>query len=145
MDGLLIAEIQQNSNTTYRIYDWNRLDADGQPRTLHIEKALAVLDFDQIEPGICPAQLVADGAGVRRWELCRTPYFVTERVELASGARYAGCCDGETLEIWGALSGQARINGVPLPAVRFALLPAALGDFTITAAGPATLLRTYVA
>ena len=54
MDGLLIAEIQQNSNTTYRVYDWNRLGADGQARPLHVDKALDVINFEQVEPGICP-------------------------------------------------------------------------------------------
>lgn len=43
--GLLIAEIQQNSNTTYRVYDYGRLGADGKPRELHIEKAIEVTDL----------------------------------------------------------------------------------------------------
>ena len=47
MAGLLIAEIQQNSNTTYRVYDWGRVGADGKPRPLHVDKALDVIDFDR--------------------------------------------------------------------------------------------------
>jgi mannose-6-phosphate isomerase len=43
--GLLIAEIQQASDTTFRLFDWNRVDRDGRPRELHIEQALAVIDF----------------------------------------------------------------------------------------------------
>jgi mannose-6-phosphate isomerase len=43
--GLLVAEIQQASDTTFRVYDWGRVDTDGQPRTLHIEQALDVIDF----------------------------------------------------------------------------------------------------
>ena len=43
--GLLIAEIQQASDTTFRLFDWNRVDRDGQPRQLHIEQALDVIDF----------------------------------------------------------------------------------------------------
>jgi mannose-6-phosphate isomerase len=43
--GLIIAEIQQASNTTFRVYDWDRLDSDGKPRPLHIEQALEVADF----------------------------------------------------------------------------------------------------
>ncbi len=145
MDGLLIAEIQQNSNTTYRVYDWNRVGADGKARDLHIDKALDVIDFEQVEPQVCPATLVSDEAGVQRWELCRNRYFVTDRVEMEGGATYQGRCDGETLEIWGAISGRATIEGVTLSAVRFALLPAALGDFRVTAIEPTTLLRAYVA
>ncbi len=145
MDGLLIAEIQQNSNTTYRVYDWDRVDADGRPRSLHVDKALDVIDFDLVKPDICPATLVAEGDGMRRWELCRNRYFVTERVELDPGAAFRGRCDGATLEIWGIIAGCTAVNEVALDAVRFALLPAALGDFAVVAHEATTLLRTYVA
>jgi mannose-6-phosphate isomerase len=145
MDGLLIAEIQQNSNTTYRVYDWNRLGADGRPRPLHIDKALDVIDFTCIEPGLCPPRLVSASQGVRRLELCRNRYFVTERVEMEAGATYHGECNGDSLEIWGVTAGRVAINDLALAAVRFALLPAALGHFSVVAATPATLLRTFVA
>src|SRR5262249_22949406 len=45
--GLLVAEIQQSSDTTFRLFDWNRVGPDGKPRTLHVEQALAVVDFDR--------------------------------------------------------------------------------------------------
>lgn len=45
--GVVVAEIQQNSDTTYRVYDWDRLDDQGQPRDLHVEQALAVIDFSE--------------------------------------------------------------------------------------------------
>ena len=44
--GLLVAEIQQASNTTFRLFDWNRVDADGNPRQLHVQQALEVIDFE---------------------------------------------------------------------------------------------------
>lgn len=47
MEGTLIAEVQQNSNITYRVYDWGRVGKDGKPRELHIEKALDVIDFNK--------------------------------------------------------------------------------------------------
>lgn len=47
---LLIYEIQQNSDTTYRVYDWNRVGLDGKPRDLHIEESLMCIDFDDVEP-----------------------------------------------------------------------------------------------
>lgn len=43
--GVVVAEIQQNSDTTYRVYDWDRLDASGVPRDLHVKEALDVIDF----------------------------------------------------------------------------------------------------
>ncbi len=48
--GNLILEIQQNSDTTYRVYDWGRVGLDGKKRTLHIEESLACIDFNDIEP-----------------------------------------------------------------------------------------------
>jgi mannose-6-phosphate isomerase len=48
--GFLIHEIQQNSDTTYRVFDWNRTDSHGKPRDLHVEQSLACIDFNDIEP-----------------------------------------------------------------------------------------------
>jgi mannose-6-phosphate isomerase len=144
MDGILIAEIQQNSNTTYRVYDWNRVGADGKARPLHIDKALDVINFGLVAPPLHPPALVSDEGGIRRSVLCRNRYFVTERVEMAAGTEFAGNCDGRTLEIWGILRGKAEVNGLVLTAVQFALLPAAMGQFTLTSRHPSTLLRTYV-
>lgn len=145
MGGLLIAEIQQNSNTTYRVYDWGRVDANGRARPLHVDKALDVTNFDQIAPELCPPKRIADAGGIKRSLLCQTDYFVTERVEMAAGSTFSGSCNGETMEIWGIIAGTADVNGLALSAVRFVLLPAALGAFSVTATSPATFLRSYVA
>lgn len=142
--GALIAEIQQNSNTTYRVYDWNRVGDDGKPRPLHVDRALEVIDFDQVEPALTPPRPVVDAGPVRRWVLCRNEYFTTERVEIDEGAGYSGACNGDSLEIWGVVEGQVEVETLALEAVRFVLLPAALGAFTIRAKSKAALLRTYV-
>jgi mannose-6-phosphate isomerase len=144
MGGLLIAEIQQNSNTTYRVYDWGRVGADGQARPLHVDKALDVIDFQRVEPQIVPPTLLAEEPGLRRELLCRNRYFTTERIALVAGAEFHGACMGESLEIWGVLEGEATVNELALDAVRFCLLPAALGEYVVTAGTGATLLRTYV-
>lgn len=144
MGGLLIAEIQQNSNTTYRVYDWGRVGADGRPRPLHVAKALDVINFEQITPTICPPEPISEKNGVKRSLLCQNEYFVTERVEMAAGSSFSGSCTGETLEIWGVVAGAVMVNDLALTAVRFVLLPAAMGKFSITANSEATLLRSYV-
>lgn len=145
LGGALIAEIQQNSNTTYRVYDWNRTQ-NGAPRQLHIDKALDVIDFERIEPALIPARPIEERNGVRRSLLCANRYFTTERVELDAGATFEGLCDGTSLEIWGIIHGNVLIGDdqVRLNAVQFALLPAALGRFAVSAAEPATCLRVYV-
>ena len=144
MGGALIAETLQNSDTTYRVYDWNRVGTDGHPRPLHIDKALDVINFAQVEPTLSVPQPLGEEAGVKRALLCQNRYFSTERVTMDVATRWSGKLNGSTFEIWGALDGKVRVNEVELTAVQFCLLPAALGRYTITAETPATLLRTYV-
>jgi len=50
--GNLLVEIQQNSDTTYRVFDWNRVDDKGKPRELHIEQALQCVDFNDVQPAL---------------------------------------------------------------------------------------------
>ena len=146
--GMVVAEIQQNSDLTYRVYDWGRVGAAGKPRPLHIDQALAVINFKQVEPGPYQPQLIFNQEGVRRAEISRCDYFVVEKVIFEVGATYQGCTDGSTLEVWGAVSGQSRLSGgktsLALPSIRFVLLPATLGRFTITADAPCTMLRAYL-
>jgi mannose-6-phosphate isomerase len=147
LEGIVVAEIQQNSDTTYRVYDWGRLGAEGKPRPLHVDKALDVIDFSRVRPQASRPTVVGGRRGLVRYEIARCPYFVVERVELEGGGAYRGRCDGTTLEIWGCVAGVAQMrwlgDAVSLSAVRFALLPAALGEFAIQAEAPATLLRAY--
>ncbi len=149
MAGIVLAEIQQNSDTTYRVYDWNRLGANGKPRPLHVANALDVINFEQVEPSLATPQLLEDNNGLRRELIVSCPYFKVERVTFKrAGVAFKGCNDGRTFEIWGMLSGQGQVNwaGEPLElsAVRFTLLPAALGNFEIKASAPSLMLRTYV-
>src|SRR5690606_314057 len=59
--GNLILEIQQNSDTTYRVYDWGRVDDKGRPRALHVAESLQCIDFDDVEPAVLRP---ADGSDV---------------------------------------------------------------------------------
>ncbi len=146
--GAVVAEIQENSDTTYRVYDWGRLDDDGKPRLLHVDRALDVIDFGLVEPGKTRPVTLSDAGGVRRDCLVRSPQFTVERIGLSVGGSYIGACDGATFEIWGCIAGSAQVEwsgGVlPASALRFVLLPATLGEYQVHAVGPATLLRIYV-
>ena len=71
--GFLIHEIQQNSDTTYRVFDWNRQGLDGKPRELHVSQSLASIDFEDFEPGMD----TPDGDN-----LATCPYFKTDRKAL---------------------------------------------------------------
>ena len=149
MEGILVTEVLQNSDTTYRVFDWNRVGPDGKSRPLHIEKALEVTNFKQIEPGPYIPQPIKAEPGVQRQTITACSYFNVEKITFEKeNLSFKGECNGSTFEIWGAVSGQGQVScageSVALPAVRFALLPAALGDFEIKADTPATFLRIYV-
>lgn len=72
--GLLIFEIQQNSDTTYRVFDWNRVGLDGKARELHVAESLASIDFSDTEPVLD----VGEGAVIAQCE-----HFVVERFVMA--------------------------------------------------------------
>ena len=145
----MVLEIQQTSDITYRVYDWNRPGADGKPRPLHIEPALEVIDFSLIEPAACGAVATATPDGVVRRRLCGNAPFLVERIELPAGARWDGCCDGSTFEIWATRAGAGQLlwagGAQPLPALQLALLPAALGAFQMQADRPSVFLRVGLA
>lgn len=144
LGGVLIAEIQQNSNTTYRVYDWNR-SSNGRARPLHLAKALDVINFNVVEPQLPVPELIEATPQRQRSLLCANQYFTTERVVLGQGGEFGGDLNGDTLEIWGVIDGEIDVNETHLEAVRFTLLPAAMGWFRVTTRTGATCLRTRVA
>ncbi|MEI8312190.1 MAG: type I phosphomannose isomerase catalytic subunit [Verrucomicrobiota bacterium] len=73
-EGNVIVEVQQNSDTTYRVFDWNRMGLDGKPRALHIEESLASIDFDDFEPAVY---------GVCETTVARCPFFDVQKISLA--------------------------------------------------------------
>lgn len=77
--GLLIAEIQQNSNVTYRVYDYGRRDAQGNTRPLHVEKALEVSDLTRAADAVEPTQTVVEGGVFTEISAC--PYFTVTKLE----------------------------------------------------------------
>jgi len=83
-DGILLAEIQQNSDTTYRVYDWGRVGLDGKPRELHIEKSLDVIDFDQKHCKELVLGTKATYEGFSITEFVRNRYFVLQELFIES-------------------------------------------------------------
>jgi mannose-6-phosphate isomerase len=144
LGGLVIAEIQQSSDVTYRVYDWSRNDPE---RPLHVDRALQVINFEQIEPGLPAAEPLATDLNYRHELLCRNSHFTVERLYLQAGGRFTGRCDGRSLELWGTASGLAVLEwtggSTELEASRFALMPAAMGDYAVLAREAATMLRVY--
>ena len=98
--GNVILEIQQNSDTTYRVYDWGRLDDAGKPRALHVKEALATIQWEDHEPAFVQPRgerlLVCDFFKITRWWVA--PGEVREVVPNAKSFRYLFVADGKLKE-----------------------------------------------
>ena len=81
MDGLLVAEIQQNSDTTYRVYDSGRVDKNGNARELHLEKSVDVTNLSSSKGGEKVAPKAEKIEGGTKYPLCKCEYFDTVKYE----------------------------------------------------------------
>ncbi|MGI6270474.1 MAG: type I phosphomannose isomerase catalytic subunit [Candidatus Howiella sp.] len=137
--GILIAEIQQNSNTTYRVYDYGRVGADGKLRDLHIDKAKAVTI---LTPPTAAYGAVEATDGVARLASCK--YFTVDRIDLAGKAPIL--VNEESFVSVLVLDGEATLTagGVSLflKAGECAFLPAGMGEALLE--GKATVLSSRV-
>lgn len=89
--GIVLAEIQQNSNVTYRLYDYDRRDADGKTRELHVEKALDVAVLHRSAEPRQPIRVLKYQPGCATELLCRCKYFQVERVMVNTTGTKAEC------------------------------------------------------
>jgi mannose-6-phosphate isomerase len=144
--GCLILEVQQSSNTTYRIYDWGRRDARGRARELHLDEAVRVTRWDDTaSPLVAPAPL-PDAPGARRWLIHEAPYFRMERWVLTAPCRVAA--DPSSFQALFLADGRTRLDwgrgAIDLRAGESCLIPAALDGFLLDPRGSADLLRVTV-
>jgi mannose-6-phosphate isomerase len=143
--GLLLCEIQQNSDLTYRVFDYNRRDAQGKMRTLHVEKALQVMRFGPQVGGKVDPVRVQHGA-LTETHLVTCPYFATEKWE--SSGRIDASTSTAHFELLIFLDGHGNIHyggGItPYRPAQVWMMPAALGDYHLQPDTGTSLLRTYV-
>jgi len=127
--GNVIFEVQQNSDTTYRVFDWNRLGLDGKPRALHIEESLASINWDDPEPGVAEP----NGETVVGCE-----HFRVDRWEI-DGERSCGV--DSRFAVFTVLSGEVKCGGRSFAAGSMFLVPAR-SDLSLK--GTATVLQTVI-
>jgi mannose-6-phosphate isomerase len=139
--GLVIFEIQQNSDTTFRVFDWNRVGLDGKPRELHVPQSLRSIDFADVEPALQTPDPVMHGyLSVR--PVVRHPLFNTNlvRAEVQDVMRF----DTARLRVVGVVNGRVRATAggaaTTLGAGQFCLLPASLSDAALHADRGTTFL-----
>lgn len=132
--GNLIVEVQQNSDTTYRVFDWNRLGTDGKPRALHLEESLESINFDDIEPSMSqPSEgellVECEFFRVQRWEMDGPR-------NIESGKRFA---------VFTVVEGRVECGGREFGPGSFFLVPPVVAYRELKpVGGVATVLRTTI-
>ncbi len=143
--GIVIAEIQQNSNTTYRIYDYGRIGADGKPRALHIAKALDVTKLEKPQRSAKPQGEPEVLGGCTRTLLASCEYFTVYSMELSGEVQMDA--DTKSFHSLLCLSGEAVLQGGEGESLSIrkgdsAFVPAGMGRYTLN--GKCKLLFTKV-
>ncbi len=141
-NGLVVAEIQQASDTTFRIFDWNRVGSDGCPRQLHIQAAMSVIDFEMgpIHPQM---PMPTDHHGISR--LVESDKFVLDRWSF-NQPQYLP--DTSRCQILMVVSGSVHVENdpakIPLGRGDTMLIPACAKEVRVEPRDTAVLLRTYL-
>lgn len=144
-EGILLAEIQQNSNTTYRVYDYNRTDKNGNKRSLQIDKALEVIDFNRTTENakVKGLNVRINTASTKSYKIANK-YFSVEEYVIKDEFRET--TDGSKFFIYIFVDGNGEIhyNGNKLEVSKgeTVLIPASLGEYFIS--GNLKALKTYV-
>lgn len=141
--GLLLAEIQQTSDVTYRIYDFDRKDAEGNLRELHIEESLDAIDYTKYDEYKTPYQSQQD----QSVNLVQCPYFTTNKLEISKDftVDHQGL---DCFKIYICLEGSAKLitaegtEEIGLGDVL--LIPANIESYTFETSAGTTLLESYI-
>ena len=144
-EGILLAEVQQNSNLTFRIYDYNRVDKNGKTRELHIDKAIEVIDFEKSKKADkIKEECILINDGVKRSELINNEYFVIEKYYVEG--KVFDRADGSKFIVYVVLDGECQINyksgSEKIKKGASVFIPAAMGDFEMS--GEFKALRIHV-
>ncbi|MCI0332650.1 MAG: class I mannose-6-phosphate isomerase [Planctomycetes bacterium] len=140
--GLLVAEIQQASDTTFRLYDWNRHDTDGKPRTLHVRQALDTINYHRgpVDPVVPQA---TNQRHIERLVTCDK--FILDRSRLSAPQQFAS---DDRFHILAAIDGSVTVQSGDSPRELrrgdTLLIPASCRQFNVTPQGRAVLLDMYL-
>lgn len=137
--GIVIAEIQQTSDITYRVYDWDRVDANGKARELHIDLALEAINYNKVQ-----AQKEYSKNTNTANQIVTCPYFTTNYIPLDGNMKFLG--DKTTFKVIMCTDGEFDL-GYDTHKETFkkgdtVLLPAILNEYNLT--GKASLLEIYI-
>jgi mannose-6-phosphate isomerase len=140
--GVLIYEIQQSSDTTYRLYDWGRMDLNGKPRALHVDKGVQVSNIEKL-----PTIKHTGENTLPVVDIVQSPYFTTllHQLNPRNGPRITLDTDGRRFHILTCIEGEAAVNAgnesVTMKLGQTILIPANLGAYILE--GTARVLRSF--
>jgi len=142
--GCMLLEVQQNSNTTYRVYDWNRTDAQGRTRELHLEQAMQVMDWKNAQPEVNSPRPLPQTTPNAYAAIIQCPFFNTVRIALSAPEPVTH--DARSFHAFFVVSGSVLIGagGTVASAGKgtTCLIPAAATHYTLTpVGGPAVVIR----
>lgn len=127
--GILIAEIQESSNLTYRVFDYDRIGADGKKRELHFDKAVRVMNMSPSGDIRQKGRVVRHYPGCSREVICRCKYFEAERIQCSGSFGFSVM--GESYQVLLCLEGHGWIQEKSFEKGQCILLPASLGRMEI--------------
>ena len=141
-DGILIAEIQQSSNTTYRVYDYNRVDKDGNKRPLHIEKAVLATNYENTGNIPNPSPDVKIPGGKFK-VIASCEYFTVEKYEVSDSVCMEKRMDKFEMLIFTDGEGEIVYDGKEYKFISgdSFFIPAAIDNYTIS--GKCEFLRSF--
>lgn len=128
--GFLIYEIQQNSDTTYRVFDWNRLGLDDKPRELHVEQSLSCINFEDFKPQMHSSKKAGELSVCENFEIHKRNFQLGECITPQKKYRFA---------IWIIIQGQITEQGKVYGKGDFLLAP--VGIDSVTASKATSLLE----
>ncbi|MDR2907174.1 MAG: class I mannose-6-phosphate isomerase [Bacteroidales bacterium] len=141
--GVFLAEIQQTSDITYRVWDWDRLDENGQSRELHLDEALGAINYQARNDGATRAQALVNGTS----SLVKSPYFHTNEIILTQAIE-KNYADLDAFVTLFCVKGQGTIvaNGesVDIKTGELVLIPANMNIVQIFPTNSIRLLETYI-
>ena len=141
--GVLLAEIQQTSDITYRVWDWNRTDENGDSRELHVEEALEAINYNARNDGATRSQGIINGTS----SLIKTPYFHTNEIILTQGVE-KNYTDLDSFVTLLCVKGQGTVVAndvsVEIKTGELVLIPASVNNVRIFPTNSIRILETYI-
>ncbi|MCR8642515.1 class I mannose-6-phosphate isomerase [Paenibacillus sp. N1-5-1-14] len=153
MSGTTLIEIQQTSDVTYRVYDWDRVEADGKPRELHIEKAADAMRYGDDQLAMMPGTddrryMIVENNQVSVEHMVTCPYFTIEKMIVKQGSHTLQLGKAGNPDVLVVAEGEGELTGegfepISLKRGDTVLIPSTVHAYHVTSTSKIRLLRTY--